>query len=149
MASIGKGENTDMVKIGKKYFIFNTIFIILQITLLICALIMTLSQGRNMRESILVYVILEQLCFAECCGIILGGLSYIKKWKDVILWPELVGIVVSFFLMVYSCFMELLVWTEGVPLSKALYVEIPSVGLLIVKTIVDGVLAKRNSTYMP
>ncbi|MBO4998995.1 MAG: hypothetical protein J6D02_13435 [Lachnospira sp.] len=138
-----------MVKIGKKYFIFNTIFIILQITLLICALIMTLSQGRNMRESILVYVILEQLCFAECCGIILGGLSYIKKWKDVILWPELVGIVVSFFLMVYSCFMELLVWTEGVPLSKALYVEIPSVGLLIVKTIVDGVLAKRNSTYMP
>lgn len=78
-----------------------------------------------------------------------GGLSYIKKWKDVILWLELVGIVASISLMLYSCFAELLVWTEGVPFSKALYVEIPSVGLLIVKTMVDGVLAKRNNTYMP
>lgn len=149
MASIGKGENTDMAKTGKKYFVFNTVFMVLQIALLICAIIMNLSQGRNMRESILVYVIIEQLCFVECYSIMVGGLSYIKKWKDVILWPELVGIVVSFFLMLYSCFAELLVWTEGVPFSKALYVEIPSVGLLIVKTIVDGVLAKRNSTYMP
>ena len=149
MAAIGKGENTDMAKTGKKYFVFNTVFMVLQIALLICAIIMNLSQGRNMRESILVYVIIEQLCFVECYSIMVGGLSYIKKWKDVILWLELVGIVASISLMLYSCFAELLVWTEGVPFSKALYVEIPSVGLLIVKTIVDGVLAKRNSTYMP
>lgn len=70
-----------MAKTDKKYFVFNTVFMVLQIALLICAIIMNLSQGRNMRESILVYVIIEQLCFVECYSIMVGGLSYIKNGR--------------------------------------------------------------------
>lgn len=137
-----------MKKSNKKYFIFNTVFMILQIALLMSANIINLVQAINNTRrsmSILAYVVVDviimQLFFAECCSIVLARLSYVNRWKKVMIWFDFLGIAVSAVLIVYSSVWGVLIGIEGAPFPKAIYVEIASGVLLIMKTMVDGAIA--------
>lgn len=134
-----------MEKAEKRYEIGNTIFTVLQIVLLIGANIMHILQmemeANDIFAYIVVYVMLVQYFFAECVSIILGGLSYIKKWRKAMVWLDLLGMAAAAVLIVWSFIWGVMGGIEGAPFPYAIYVEVLSLVFLLVKTIVDGVMA--------
>ena len=132
-----------MEKTEKRYEIGNTVFMVLQIVLLIGANIIHILQRKE--DSILAYlvvdVMLAQNFFAECASIILGGLSYIKKWRKAMVWLDLLGMAAAAVLIVWSFIWGVMGGIEGAPFPYAIYVEVLSLAFLLVKTIVDGVMA--------
>lgn len=136
-------QKTDMEKTGKKYFIFNTVFTVLQITLLVCANIINLMEPRKTKDIVAYFfvdIIIMQLFFVECCSSALGGLSYIKKLRNAMIWFDIAGIAASVILMVWSFVWGVFIGVEGAPFPKAFFVEFPSLVLLVIKTVVDGVI---------
>lgn len=136
-------QKTDMEKTGKKYFIFNTVFTVLQIALLVCANIINLMEPRKTKDIVAYFfvdIIIMQLFFVECCSSALGGLSYIKKLRKVMVCFDFVGLAASVVFMVWSFMWGVLGGIEGAAFPKAFYVAIPSLVLLVIKTVVDGVI---------
>lgn len=138
-------QNTQTVEKGG-YFIFNTVFLVLQAGLLLAAVIWNFIQARYEMD-ILVFliadVILCQMFFSECCGILIGILSYKARFHNARIWFDAIGLMLSLFLLGWLFVMGMLAGVEGTPFPAAFFVEAVSITVLLVKTIVDAVLRIR------
>ena len=132
-----------MEKTDEQYFKFNTVFTVLQLALWVCANTIDLIQigkgGNNIFDDFMTDTILMQLFFVEYYGCVLGGMSYIKKLRNVMICFDFVVLVIAVVLMVWSFLWGVLENIfVGTDFPVAFFAAIPSLLLLAVKTAEDG-----------
>lgn len=126
------------------YFIVNTIFLVLQAGLLVAAVVWDIIQYRyemTLFTFFLLDVLLVQMFFPECYGILIGILSYKTKYKNAVIWFDCLGLAFSLLLLGWMGFFALMGGVEGIAFPAPIYVAVISVVVLFIRTIVDVQIA--------